>query len=149
MHDSATIKPGKDSVDITSILKKIDKDYILAHAQKMGNSDFAKVLRESETIQKLAAKDGPLQKFVNDVTLLIALVKDYYTGTYRDIPIKSVAAIAFTLLYVLNPLDLIPDFLPGIGQLDDAAVVALCLKLIKDDLDKYAQHTSQKPDSTS
>lgn len=146
MHDSATIKPGKDSVDITSILKKIDKDYILAHAQKMGNSDFAKVLRESETIQKLAAKDGPLQKFVNDVTLLIALVKDYYTGTYRDIPIKSVAAIAFTLLYVLNPLDLIPDFLPGIGQLDDAAVVALCLKIIKDDLTRYQEQKKEHPD---
>ncbi|GAU08985.1 YkvA family protein [Desulfoplanes formicivorans] len=136
-------------MDINAILKKIDKDFILSKAEKLGNTDFAKVLKESETIQKLAAKEGPLQKFVNDVTLLIALVKDYYTGTYRDIPIKSVAAIAFTLLYILNPLDLIPDFLPGIGQLDDAAVVALCLKIIRDDLDKYAQHTTQQPDTKS
>ena len=135
-------------MDVKSILGKIDKDFILSKAEKLGNSDFGKVLKESETIRKLAAKDGPLQKFLSDVTLLIALVKDYYTGTYRDIPVKSVAAIAFTLLYVLNPLELIPDFLPGIGQLDDAAVVALCLKIISDDLTTYKEHKNGKPDDT-
>jgi uncharacterized membrane protein YkvA (DUF1232 family) len=136
-------------MDIKSILNKIDKEFILSKAETIGNSDFGRVIKESETIQKLAAKDGPLQKFVSDVTLLLAMVKDYYTGAYRDIPFKSVAAIAFTLLYVLNPLDLIPDFLPGIGQLDDAAVLALCLKMISDDLEKYEHHTSNRPDHTT
>jgi uncharacterized membrane protein YkvA (DUF1232 family) len=134
-------------MDIKSILNKIDKEFILSKAETIGNSDFGRVIRESETIQKLAAKDGPLQKFVSDVTLLLAMVKDYYTGAYRDIPFKSVAAIAFTLLYILNPLDLIPDFLPGIGQLDDAAVLALCLKMISNDLEKYEHHTSNQPDN--
>jgi len=133
-------------MDIKSILNKIDKEFILSKAETMGNSDFGRVIRESETIQKLAAKDGPLQKFVSDVTLLLAMVKDYYTGAYRDIPFKSVAAIAFTLLYVLNPLDLIPDFLPGIGQLDDAAVLALCLKMIRDDLEKYQTFSTNTPE---
>ncbi|MGX9365977.1 YkvA family protein [Desulfoplanes sp. PS50] len=133
-------------MDIKSILNKIDKEFILSKAETIGNSDFGRVIRESETIQKLAAKDGPLQKFVSDVTLLLAMVKDYYTGAYRDIPFKSVAAIAFTLLYVLNPLDLIPDFLPGIGQLDDAAVLALCLKMIRDDLEKYQTFSTNTPE---
>jgi uncharacterized membrane protein YkvA (DUF1232 family) len=133
-------------MDIKSILNKIDKEFILSKAETIGNSDFGRVIRESETIQKLAAKDGPLQKFVSDVTLLLAMVKDYYTGAYRDIPFKSVAAIAFTLLYILNPLDLIPDFLPGIGQLDDAAVLALCLKMIRDDLEKYQTFSTNTPE---
>ena len=133
-------------MDIKSILSNINKDFILSKAETIGNSDFGKVIKESETIQKLAAKDGPLQKFVSDVTLLLAMVKDYYTGAYRDIPFKSVAAIAFTLLYILNPLDLIPDFLPGIGQLDDAAVLALCLKMIRDDLEKYQTFSTNTPD---
>ncbi|WP_462324906.1 YkvA family protein [Desulfoplanes sp.] len=131
-------------MDVKSILDKIDNDYIRSRAEKLGNSDFARVLKESETIQKLAAQDGPLHKFLTDITLLISMVRDYYTGTYRDIPFRSVAAIAFTLLYVLNPIDLIPDFLPGIGQLDDAAVVALCLKMVQDDLVEYEKHLANQ-----
>jgi uncharacterized membrane protein YkvA (DUF1232 family) len=33
--------------------------------------------------------------------------------------------VAGTLLYVLNPFDFAPDFLPFIGQLDDAMLVSL------------------------
>ena len=41
------------------------------------------------------------------------------------------------LLYIFSPIDLVPDVIPGIGLLDDAAVTALCLSLIKSDLEKY------------
>lgn len=124
-------------MDIKSILGKINKDFLFSKAQEVKDNDFSKVVEGAEKIQEMAAKEGPLQKFLSDIRLLLAMVRDYYTGVYRDIPIKSIAAIAFTLLYVLNPIDLIPDFIPGIGQIDDAAVVALCLKMIHDDIEKY------------
>ncbi len=129
-------------MDIKSILGKINKDFISSKAEKLKDKDFSKVMDDAEKIQQMAAKEGPLQNFLNDIKLLLAMVRDYSTGTYRDIPVKSIAAIAFTLLYVLNPIDLIPDFIPGIGQLDDAAVVALCLKMIHDDIEKYKNHTT-------
>jgi uncharacterized membrane protein YkvA (DUF1232 family) len=37
-------------------------------------------------------------------------------------------AVAFAVLWVLSPIDLIPEFLPVIGPLDDVVVVALCLR---------------------
>jgi uncharacterized membrane protein YkvA (DUF1232 family) len=36
--------------------------------------------------------------------------------------------VAFAGLWVLSPIDLIPEFLPVIGPLDDVVVVALCLR---------------------
>jgi uncharacterized membrane protein YkvA (DUF1232 family) len=45
--------------------------------------------------------------------------------------------VVFSLLYVLNPMDLIPDVIPGVGAIDDAAVVSLCLLLIEQDLLAY------------
>jgi uncharacterized membrane protein YkvA (DUF1232 family) len=41
------------------------------------------------------------------------------------------------LLYVLNPFDLVPDALPLLGLLDDAAVVSACLSLVEQDLRDY------------
>ena len=56
----------------------------------------------------------------------------------RSVPWKTIAAVAGALLYVLNPLDFIPDLILGFGFLDDAGVVALCLKLVESDLHRYA-----------
>ena len=52
-------------------------------------------------------------------------------------PVGVAVAAAFALLYVFNPFDLMPDVLPFIGALDDAAVVGACLMLIERDLRQY------------
>lgn len=44
------------------------------------------------------------------------------------VPRRAKVAIAFAGLYVLSPIDLIPEFLPVIGPLDDVVVVALALR---------------------
>jgi len=101
------------------------------------DQDIEKVLDKSEEIRKRFETGGPLGKFVEDFKLLMAVVKDYRRGKYRKIPFWTVAAIVGALLYVLNPLDLIPDFIPLVGQIDDAAIVAACLLMVRQDLHKY------------
>ena len=48
------------------------------------------------------------------------------------------------LLYVLNPIDIIPDFIPFIGRIDDALVLKFCLKLIEKDLSKYKKWKNEQ-----
>ena len=81
--------------------------------------------------------DGGLAKFLDDVVMYFQMLGDFFNGTYKDIPIGTIAAIIGTLLYVLSPIDLIPDFLPVVGYLDDAAMLALCLNFTKIDVDRY------------
>jgi len=44
------------------------------------------------------------------------------------VPRRAKAALAFAVPYLASPIDLIPDFIPVLGQLDDALVVALALR---------------------
>lgn len=116
---------------------KIDGRFIENGAQKVTDRDLEKVVTKSDEIKKKFAVGGPLQRFIDDGQLLISIVKDYRAGIFRQVPYGTVAAIVFTLIYVFNPLDLVPDVLPIIGQIDDAAVVAACMILIEHDLYTY------------
>lgn len=71
------------------------------------------------------------------VPVMVSLVRSYASGEYPDIPVGSIIAIVSALLYFLSPIDIIPDSLPGIGYLDDAAVVMACLALVQSDIDEY------------
>ena len=83
-------------------------------------------------------KSAP-QILYSRVKLLIEMVRDYFSGTYKDIPWTSVAAMAFGIVYVVNPFDLVPDFIPFAGYVDDIAVVALVVAAVQLDLRKYCE----------
>ena len=57
---------------------------------------------------------------------------------------KTIASVAGALIYVMNPLDVIPDLIFGFGLVDDAGVVALCLKLVESDIHRYAAWKEQQ-----
>jgi uncharacterized membrane protein YkvA (DUF1232 family) len=120
-------------------LSKIDKAFVLQSAAKITRADIRKVLKKMGEILRKIYHAEPLKQFMEDVRLMFSLLKDYYDGTYREIPLGTICAVTFALLYVLLPLDLIPDAIPIIGYLDDALVIYICLQLIKEDLERYRQ----------
>ena len=107
------------------------------------DADFNKVFDNEDSILFKAGK-GKLLALKEDVLLLLEMVKAYFRGEYKEIPLGSISAIVFTLLYVFSPIDLIPDFILGIGLADDAAIVVLCLNFIKKDIDKFKQFKANK-----
>lgn len=74
---------------------------------------------------------------LSNAPVLVSMVRSYATGEYPDLPIGTVIATVSALLYLLSPIDLIPDGIPVIGYADDAAVICACLNLIQSDLDEY------------
>jgi len=112
------------------------------NASKITEKDIEEVLRRQEEIERKLK--GPLSRFFEDVKDFFSLLKDFFSGEYREVPWFTVAAITAALLYVLNPVDLIPDFIPIIGQVDDALVVSICLYLVEEDLEKYREWRRQR-----
>lgn len=68
---------------------------------------------------------------------LFRLVRAAVSGEYTGVPGTTVAAAVAVLLYFLSPIDLIPDFIPVLGLLDDVALVAWFSTTVKHELDKF------------
>ncbi|MGP4118415.1 YkvA family protein [Psychrobacter aquimaris] len=101
------------------------------------DTDLEYLINEEEKLQEKLKDSSHLERFAKDLMLFMSLIKDYYQGNYRDIPYKTISAGVVGLLYTLNPIDIIPDFIPFIGHIDDALVLTFCLKLVEKDLQKY------------
>lgn len=100
--------------------------------------------KDPEKLQKIAeesyksgaARGGAFTAVMDDFRTLIRLVVAYARGHYRDIPVDALVVIVAGLVYVVSPIDLIPDVLPG-GLLDDAAAIAWVVKVVMSELDKF------------
>ena len=59
----------------------------------------------------IAGKLPHLKAVFEQAKIMLAMVKDYWNGSYREVPYWAISAVALALLYVLNPVDVIPDML--------------------------------------
>lgn len=101
--------------------------------------DAQKVMDNQEKIEKIASNDT-LHKYLADIKLYFQMLGDIFTGKYKKVPVGTIAAIVGTLLYVLSPIDIIPDFIPVVGYLDDAAMLAVCLNFTRFDVEEYKKN---------
>lgn len=82
---------------------------------------------------------NPLQKIRIEFGTLLQLCKDVVSGRYKNLPYKSLLLLISGLLYLVMPLDLIPDFIPVLGFTDDVTVLLFVIKQIKADIAIYKE----------
>lgn len=94
------------------------------------------------------ARKGPrIGRLREDVKLLQSLCLAWWRGEYRAISPKALVTIVAGLLYFVSPIDAIPDWLLGVGFLDDIAVLGWVLKTVADELARFkAWRDSQAPE---
>ena len=78
-------------------------------------------------VKDTAEKTGVITGIFQNARLAWRLFRDGRTPLGVKLLIPGLAAA-----YLLLPIDVLPDFLPGLGQLDDLAIIALGLKLFVD-----------------
>ena len=89
-------------------------------------------------------KFGLWRRLLEDFRLLGALIKDYWKGEYRDVSLGSIAVFVLAIVYVLSPIDILSDFIPLLGQIDDAFILLFCIFLLEKDLKKYQNWKSNR-----
>ena len=112
--------------------KIVDKSAAL---KKLVDKGLAKVLLRKKSIKGVWG----------DFKAVLRMIKSYVKGDYRDVSAATLVTAVASIVYFVNPLDVIPDFLVGIGFLDDATVIGYVLKQIRTEVDKFVEwETEQK-----
>lgn len=111
--------------------------YFLKRAAKLIGKPARVALVLKEAVDTLKNHDNPKSGVHQVVELgltLIRLVRAWAAGHYRGVsPMTIVSAVA-VLLYVVSPIDVIPDFIPIIGFGDDLALIAWFIKKFRDEI---------------
>ena len=80
---------------------------------------------------------GPFGETWPYLLAMVRVVRDYQRAEYRDIPAAKLLVIIAAIIYFVSPFDVIPDWIPVLGHIDDAFVVTLALKSVRGDLDTF------------
>jgi uncharacterized membrane protein YkvA (DUF1232 family) len=80
---------------------------------------------------------GPFGETWPYLLAMVRVVRDYQRAEYRDIAAAKLLTIIAAIIYFVSPFDVIPDWIPVLGHIDDAFVVSLALKSVRADLDTF------------
>jgi uncharacterized membrane protein YkvA (DUF1232 family) len=95
-------------------------------------------------IAKAYRNRNQLKSVWENLMSLCRMIRAWAKGEYRALPWKTIVMALAATLYFLDPLDLAPDFIPGVGYLDDAAVLAFVIRSIQKDLGKFLDWESSQ-----
>ena len=68
---------------------------------------------------------------------MLRLIRAYYRREYRNVSLQNLVMIIGAIIYILNPFDLIPDWIAGFGFADDAVVLAFAVRQTRQTLDDF------------
>jgi uncharacterized membrane protein YkvA (DUF1232 family) len=89
-----------------------------------------------------SGRSGPLGEVVDDFRTLGRLVGAYARGEYRDIPFDSLLMVIAGLVYVVSPIDLVPDAVPVAGYADDVVAVGFVIRQVHHELAAFREWES-------
>lgn len=87
--------------------------------------------------RKRSARGGWLKGLGEDLSLLQALCVAWWKGEYRAVSKPALIAVVAGLLYFLSPMDAIPDWIPGLGFIDDLAVLGWIIRKWSSELEAF------------
>ncbi len=96
----------------------------------------------NEVADKLAdrkSKDSKFQQLIDIMLTVVRLVRSYAGGQYRDISPKTIISGLAVLLYVLSPIDLVPDFIPVLGFLDDLSLISWFVSSFQAEISRFRE----------
>ena len=83
--------------------------------------------------ETISTKGQALKAYLEDLKLVYKMLRDPHFHLERE---KKIVVI-IALLYIVSPIDLIPDAIPFLGMFDDVLVAGYALKQVAEELARY------------
>lgn len=115
------------------LTKCINKAEKIQPSKKKISKTIRKARDKFERLRNLPKCDALFENICNFCDLL----SDYLDGTYHALPLATIVACLGGLIYLVCPFDVFADFLPFIGWVDDAAVLAFVMNAEQKDVTEY------------
>lgn len=123
--------PVLNAADVRSIATDL--------AERVAPADVTELMaHESELRARCAALRTPhLALFRQQMTMALDCLRDHLDGKCPQIPYHTISLLAGAVSYFCDELDVIPDFLPRLGRLDDAVVMAMACRVAESGVRRY------------
>ena len=95
-----------------------------------------KLSKAKEKLNKKAVVDS-LGKYVEDLKTLMRLLSAWISRKYTGVETQTIVYTVLAVVYFVTPTDFVPDFVLGLGFVDDISVLSWVLEKIKNDVDKF------------
>ena len=118
---------------------------------KKATNEFEKIrkkgrqsLSQAETTQASNKMKKPaLKPVIEHIREFISLLHATVTRGYKA-PVELLTAVVAAILYLLWIVDVIPDFLPVIGYLDDMAIIIAVAKMVSVEINNFKRWKEKK-----
>ena len=120
--------------------------HLVARAALIAPADVTELLARSDLVrQRLSGERTVHPVLAQRARVALHLLADHARGACPQIPYQTVSTLAGALFYYLEPMDVIPDFIPRAGTADDALVLDIAWRLCSAGIQRYVDWKGVTP----
>ena len=105
--------------------------------------NISKKIRKARDIFERLHNIPKFDVLSKNICSLCDLLSDYIDGVYQKAPMSTIVAVLGGVLYLVLPFDILADFIPVCGWLDDAAILAFVIATVQNDVREYLEWKEQ------
>ncbi|MBR5572742.1 MAG: DUF1232 domain-containing protein [Oscillospiraceae bacterium] len=145
------MKKHEKTASLGSLRKWLyEKQLVKAEKIVASKKKVSKVIKKARKIFERLHNLPRCKALSENICNFCDLLSDYFDGTYPNLPLSTIVATLAALLYLVLPIDILSDFIPVLGWLDDAAVLGFVMLTEQNDVSEYLdwKSTQQLPATT-
>lgn len=96
-----------------------------------------------ENVVNFIENNEEVKEIIVEISLFVSMLRDHLEGRYKGLSKESIYLMIGALIYIISPIDIIPDFLL-LGYLDDFLIIWYLMKKLSKEIDDYRRWKASK-----